>query len=138
MNRSREMAEVLLEKAKGDLAMLEYLAGGPKMPDWGIGFHAQQAAEKAIKAVLCFLNIEYPYTHNIAHLLDLLQAGNHPLPPDTPRLSELTIYGAMTRYGGPSQAAPPETKLGRAWVLGAVRRTVDWASGMLGEPEHHD
>jgi HEPN domain-containing protein len=132
------MAQVLLEKAKGDWLMLQRLLEDDRIPDWGIGFHAQQAVEKAVKAVLCFLEVEYPYTHNIAYLLDLLRAGAHPLPPDAPRLPELTIYGALTRYGGPSQAAPSEAELDREWVLGAVRRTMDWACDALGESKDND
>ena len=35
-------------------------------------FHAQQAAEKAIKAVLVHLGINFPRAHNIQGLIDLL------------------------------------------------------------------
>jgi HEPN domain-containing protein len=131
MNRSREMAQILLDKAKGDFRMLRTLLADDQVPTWGIGFHAQQAVEKAIKAVLGFVNVEYPYTHNIGFLLDLLGTSNHAPPPDAPRLPELTLFGALTRYGGPSEAEPSEAELDREWVLEAVKRTVDWASDAL-------
>jgi HEPN domain-containing protein len=35
-------------------------------------FHAQQAVEKAVKAVLVFKSIPFPKTHNIRTLIDLL------------------------------------------------------------------
>ena len=35
-------------------------------------FHAQQAAEKALKAVLVFRSVPFPKTHNIRTLMDLL------------------------------------------------------------------
>jgi len=35
-------------------------------------FHAQQAAEKSIKAVLISKSVPFPKTHNIRTLLDLL------------------------------------------------------------------
>jgi HEPN domain-containing protein len=38
----------------------------------GLCFHAQQAAEKALKAVLIAKGIPPPKTHNIRILLDLL------------------------------------------------------------------
>lgn len=39
-------------------------------------FDAQQAAEKAIKAVLIHSNVQFPYTHDLARLLSLVeQAG---------------------------------------------------------------
>ena len=59
--------------AYSDLA----LARSPLLPGVlleGLCYHAQQAAEKALKAVLVFLNIDFPRTHNIRTLLDLLPA----------------------------------------------------------------
>jgi hypothetical protein len=47
MNRSREYALALLEKARGDLYVLERLAPDADAPAWSLGFHAQQAAEKS-------------------------------------------------------------------------------------------
>jgi len=37
MNRSREYAEVLLEKARGDLYVLERLAADTDAPTWSLG-----------------------------------------------------------------------------------------------------
>ena len=37
-----------------------------------LSFHAQQAAEKAIKAVYVKLGMRFPYTHDIAELLSSL------------------------------------------------------------------
>ena len=38
-------------------------------------FFAQQAAEKALKAVLIYLQIDYPRRHNLDGLRDLIPAG---------------------------------------------------------------
>jgi HEPN domain-containing protein len=38
-------------------------------------FHAQQAAEKAIKTALVFLQIEFPYRHDLDLLRNLLPDG---------------------------------------------------------------
>lgn len=38
-------------------------------------FFAQQAAEKALKAVLIYLQIDYPHRHNLDELRDLIPAG---------------------------------------------------------------
>ena len=60
-----------IEVAKADLA----IAGMP-LPPGGmyeqLCFHAQQAAEKSIKAVLLHQGIEFPFTHNLQLLLYLL------------------------------------------------------------------
>jgi hypothetical protein len=52
MKMWREHARLLLAKAKDDALMMRQLHGHPKAPRWGVGFHAQQAVEKAIKSVL--------------------------------------------------------------------------------------
>ncbi|MHB9036024.1 MAG: HEPN domain-containing protein [Armatimonadota bacterium] len=52
-----------LRNARADLAI-----AGIKLPPGGqyeqLCFHAQQAAEKSIKAVLLKLEIDFPFTHN--------------------------------------------------------------------------
>jgi HEPN domain-containing protein len=66
-------------------------------------FHAQQAAEKAIKAVLIARGIEPPRTHSITALVDLLPA-DIPRPNDLMAARTLTSFAAVTRY--PGQAGP--------------------------------
>jgi HEPN domain-containing protein len=39
-----------------------------------IAFHCQQAVEKYIKAALIFYSTEFPRTHNLPYLLDILSA----------------------------------------------------------------
>jgi len=55
------------------------------LPDAGlddeiIGFHAQQAVEKALKAWLVHLGIDFPKVHSLGALMDLLGVHGHPLP----------------------------------------------------------
>lgn len=42
----------LLVKARNDALVLDKLAEDPEVADESVGFHAQQAVEKALKAVL--------------------------------------------------------------------------------------
>ena len=44
---------VLLHKARQDELVLERLLGDRDVDDDTLGFHAQQAAEKLLKALLC-------------------------------------------------------------------------------------
>ena len=62
-------------------------------------FHAQQAVEKSIKAVLIHHGIEPRKTHDIAHLLALLPA-NAPPPPAAEDMASLTSYAVMLKYPG--------------------------------------
>jgi HEPN domain-containing protein len=60
MDRSREYALLLLRKARDAQRMLNVLLDAPDTPAWGLGFHGQQAVEKALKAVLCSRGVTYP------------------------------------------------------------------------------
>ncbi len=46
----RDLARVLLERAAGDEALVRKVLDDHEIPDAIVGFHAQQAAEKLIKA----------------------------------------------------------------------------------------
>ena len=85
-------------------------------------FHSQQAAEKYLKALLVRHQIEFPKTHDIKGLLDLLGAV-HPTAVEALREAEfLTPFGAKIRYPGDL----PET------LPGAEKKAVDVA-GMVKE-----
>jgi len=58
--RAIEQAQLLQRKAAQDLAVLRKLIGDPAISDETLGFHAQQAAEKLIKALLALGGHEYP------------------------------------------------------------------------------
>ncbi len=60
-------------------------------------FHAQQAAEKTLKAVLISLEIDFPRTHNIRTLLDLLPEGVD-VPQEVEESAILTDYAVESRY----------------------------------------
>lgn len=63
-----------------------------------ICFHAQQAAEKAIKAVLLSRGIDFPLTHDIQELLDIIEEGGFVLSLDILDSSSLTPYAVEARY----------------------------------------
>ena len=52
-----ERAELLLAKAKDDETLLEEIIFNEKIRDEIIGFHAQQAAEKLLKALFSWQKI---------------------------------------------------------------------------------
>lgn len=82
--------------AKSDLA----LAKRGKAPEVRLGalcFHCQQAAEKALKAVLLKHNVEFPPTHSIKTLLELLPSPLSPSP-DVAVAALLSKYASKGRY----------------------------------------
>lgn len=65
-----------------------------------ICFHAQQAVEKALKAVLLFHKIDFPLTHDLDELSDILQESGVSLPEEVTDVGSLTPYAVETRYPG--------------------------------------
>ncbi len=72
-----EVSKVLrrwLRYAEDDLQVAEILLKQSTVPRSSC-FHAQQAAEKAIKAIFVFLQVDFPFTHDLNQLRDLLPEG---------------------------------------------------------------
>jgi HEPN domain-containing protein len=94
-----------IEKAEGDYNTALREMRARKAPNYDSAcFHAQQCAEKYLKARLQEEGIPFPMTHNLVTLLSLLL----PLEPTwtvlTPDLQTLTLYAVSTRYPGSSAA----------------------------------
>lgn len=125
--RGDDLAQLLVEKAAGDEKILFRLIDDDDIPDDGLGFHAQQAVEKMIKAVLAHNDVVYERTHNIAYLLKLLDGADIPKPDGADTLPNLSPWAAELRYGRPPEAAPD-----RDQMRTSVEATKTWASMQLG------
>lgn len=126
MNSPIDYADALLAKARDDGYVVRQMSADRCAPDWIIGFHAQQAVEKAIKSVLTRAAIEFPRTHNISMLIELLRRHDIELPPDADDLARLTPFGVAFRYD--DSAGEDEPAVARDWVADAVSRTLHWAA----------
>jgi len=67
---------------------------------YGVTFHAQQTAEKYIKAFLVWHQIEFKKTHDIVLLLELAVSVASELSKVLADAPELTPYGVEYRYPG--------------------------------------
>ena len=90
-------------------------------------FHAQQAAEKTLKAVLIFLEIDFPRTHNIRTLLDLLPEGVD-VPQEVEESAILTDYAVESRY--PRNSEPVDDEEYRQ-VIGLAEAVVSWGKKLI-------
>jgi HEPN domain-containing protein len=98
-------------------------------------FHTQQAAEKALKAVLVAKGIAPPKTHNLRTLLDLLPS-DIVLPDDLQESSRLTDYAVMSRY--PAALEPVNEDEYRE-AMRLAEAIVSWAEGIVyGSPCDRD
>jgi hypothetical protein len=112
-NRSYTPAQILLIKAAEDEKTLTL----ENLPEAVLGFHAQQAVEKLIKALLSELEIPFELTHDLARLQKLLNAAGESLPLTPMQLSDLNDFSVFYRYDLLFQYAVPE----KEDVLATVR-----------------
>jgi HEPN domain-containing protein len=71
----------------------------------GACFHAQQCAEKYIKALLLSKNADFPKTHDLLLLNNLCSTNGILLEIDPKHLNTLTDYAVRTRYPGNNPTA---------------------------------
>ena len=100
-----------MAKAATDLRVREQLLGQGAVFSEAIAFHAQQAAEKSLKALLVARQVEFPKTHDLERLLDLVAVGDAPLAEALADVAELTPYGVEYRYPGEYAPVPAETAI---------------------------
>ena len=123
-----KQARVLLMSAERDISALRGMADAAVFADEIFGFHAQQAAEKLLKAWLALLGETYPTTHDLARLLAMLRARDV----EATRFNELveyTPFAVQFRYAPGDLSARPldrDTAIERVEaLLKEVRRQSD-------------
>lgn len=67
---------------------------------YGACFHAQQCAEKYMKALLVSKGADFPKTHDLLMLNNLCSSNGIFLEVDSKHLNTLTDYAVRTRYPG--------------------------------------
>lgn len=112
----------MLRLAAMDVAACKVLDAAPEVSDTVIGFHAQQACEKCLKAVLAAAGIELMRTHDLLRLMELLAAQGHAVPASAEWIDELNPYAVEARYG---MVAPG--RLDRHRVLQTIDDVLAWA-----------
>lgn len=88
----------MLTAALRDFKALSNMLNKELFDDEVFGFHAQQSFEKALKAWLSYLGINYFKTHNLDELLDLLRKSGQIVPESYDDLTFLTEYAVSFRY----------------------------------------
>jgi HEPN domain-containing protein len=98
---------------------------------YGATFHAQQCAEKYLKALLVSRQQAFPRTHDVIALYDLcIWHDLHvPVGPDT--LERLAAYAVQVRY--PGEDPTPDEAQEAVQIAQSVRR---WARAVLLRSSH--
>lgn len=123
----RELAAILARKANEDAAALRELEGNPEIADSILGFHAQQAIEKWLKAVLANKGIDFEYTHDLRHLIGLIEGAGLAFPLDTPEVVMFTEFAVPLRYEDLLDAEPLDQRV----AVNLVGEVGEWARSML-------
>ena len=120
----RALARVIATNAERDVVAVEKMAPDPDLADEVVGLHAQQAAEKYLKAVLAHRGITYRRVHSITYLLGLLEDHEVPAPPRAPELETLTPWAPQARYDLDTEGAVLDREAA-VELVGAVRTWAD-------------
>jgi HEPN domain-containing protein len=91
-----------------------------------VAFHCQQAVEKSLKAVLARSGVDFPFTHDLAGLVELCEADGVAVPGELGDVDRLSPYGARLRYGG-ADPGTVDRKVAQEWATLAV----EWASAQV-------
>ncbi|MFQ3598307.1 MAG: HEPN domain-containing protein [Chloroherpetonaceae bacterium] len=97
MKTNQDVARTLLEKAKVDLKSALVLNEHLNEME-AIGFHCQQAVEKALKAVLAHQNVHFPRTHDLGEILKLFAANGIEVEAELNDVSKLNDFAVEMRY----------------------------------------
>lgn len=119
--------EEWLKRAKSNLALAKQ-AKTDEIYWEDLCFETQQAAEKALKAVLISKAISFRFVHDLAELLTILEKSGVCLPEDIRNAAVLTDYSVEARYPGPFE---PVTEEDFNTALKISETVVTWAEKQI-------
>jgi len=94
-------------------------------------FNTQQAVEKAIKALLIQRHVQFPYVHDIAELLTVLETTGQAIPQAIRQAERLTRFAVFARYPG---IAPPISREEYTEALRVAGEVIRWVDNLLQRP----
>jgi HEPN domain-containing protein len=112
-----------LNRARSNLSRASLLMPDVYLED--LCFDAQQCAEKAIKAMFVHRGLPFPYVHDLAHLLGLLERSGLRVPKYIKKASALTGFAVEARYPGLSG---PVTAREHQAAVAIAEAILNWAA----------
>jgi len=88
------------ERAEEDYQLARSALRRKRPLTYGACFHAQQCAEKYLKAILVKQGQEFPKTHDLVALSELCLRAGVPAPINPDALDKLSAYAVKVRYPG--------------------------------------
>ena len=122
-----QQAKLLLGMADGDLGALRVMHRPADVTDEIFGFHVQQAAEKCFKAWIAMLGEEYPLTHDLGKLIDVVRARDAAVSQHA-ALKAFSAFAVHYRYSPfPEDAGP----IDRPAAIRQVEALMQWVQRLL-------
>lgn len=122
-----EVSRTLARKAKSDATAAREFVGNSDITDEIIGFHAQQAIEKWLKAIIAGRGETFERTHDLRRLIRVAAHDLENAPFDVDAVVALTQYSAPLRYEDLLDAEP----LDREATVGLVDEVGQWAETVI-------
>lgn len=117
-----------LAHAESDLHLAQTSIADKDVLPAQICFHAQQAAEKAFKAVLLERGVDFPPSHDMEELLVIFEQHGVPVPDDLRDASLLTPYAVETRYPGYLEEV---TRADAEKATAIAAKALEWARSIV-------
>jgi len=127
MTTSLDEARRFLSLAADDLAAFRALAALPHIRPAIAFFHAQQAIEKSLKAVLFARGEEFRKTHDLYELADRLARAGLTLPCGADELAQINPYAVEFRYGDEIIQVMSSEE-----IDAITKRMLNWAEATVG------
>ena len=115
-----------LNRARSNLVLADNRLPGVYLED--LCFEAQQAAEKALKALLIHRGIGFPYVHDLSQLLTLLHTSGLAIPDEVLEATTLSKFAVATRYPG---VVGPVSDAMYSAALMTAQDVVRWVEGFI-------
>jgi HEPN domain-containing protein len=122
-----DLARFLSRQAEGDAKAVRLLAGNSEIADQPVGYHAQQAIEKWMNAVMASRSLPDEATHDLGRLLGVLVAADIDAPPGADRLDLLSPFFVQQHCDELLDVEP----LDREAVVSLVAEVGDWARRLI-------
>ena len=121
-------ARMMLSMARKDLTALQNMLDMNAFANEIFGFHAQQAGEKALKAWLSLVDVDYPRIHDLEELLALLESHRETVSERFYALIDLTDFAVQFRYASFEDS---DNQLDRAEMIHQVTELVQYVEKLF-------
>jgi HEPN domain-containing protein len=123
----REIVTEWMRHARSDMAIARMVENDEIAPEI-IAFHAQQAVEKALKALLIQRQVDFPRTHVIGVLIGLCKECGYKIEENLEEATTLSRYAVASRY-------PRETDLitrqEAKIAADLAKQVLDWSENQI-------